>query len=80
MRRRGFHVLVRYRRRAAAIKFLNALQIFKLTMSLGGTESLASLPATIPTPAFPLASVKKRHSRLHDPAVDRHRAPVRSDR
>ncbi|MGY3622069.1 cystathionine gamma-synthase family protein [Bradyrhizobium sp. USDA 10063] len=30
---------------AAAFKFLNALQIFKLAVSLGGTESLASLPA-----------------------------------
>ena len=29
-----------------AFKFLNALQIFKLAVSLGGTESLASLPAT----------------------------------
>lgn len=32
---------------AAAVKFLNALQIFKLAVSLGGTESLASLPATM---------------------------------
>ena len=32
---------------AAAFKFLNALQIFKLAVSLGGTESLASLPASI---------------------------------
>jgi methionine-gamma-lyase len=32
---------------AAASKFLNALQIFKLAVSLGGTESLASLPATM---------------------------------
>ena len=31
--------------KAAAFKFLNALQIFKLAVSLGGTESLASLPA-----------------------------------
>jgi methionine-gamma-lyase len=31
----------------AAVKFLNALQIFKLAVSLGGTESLASLPATM---------------------------------
>ncbi|QPF87784.1 cystathionine gamma-synthase family protein [Bradyrhizobium genosp. L] len=33
--------------REAAEKFLNALQIFKLAVSLGGTESLASLPATM---------------------------------
>jgi methionine-gamma-lyase len=32
---------------AAAERFLNALQIFKLAVSLGGTESLASLPATM---------------------------------
>jgi methionine-gamma-lyase len=32
---------------AAAAKFLNALQLFKLAVSLGGTESLASLPATM---------------------------------
>jgi methionine-gamma-lyase len=30
----------------ASFKFLNALQIFKLAVSLGGTESLASHPAT----------------------------------
>ena len=33
--------------KAAALKFLNALQIFKLAVSLGGTESLASLPASM---------------------------------
>src|ERR1700758_2924570 len=32
---------------AAAFKFLHALQIFKLAVSLGGTESLASLPASM---------------------------------
>jgi methionine-gamma-lyase len=32
---------------SAAFKFLNALQIFKLAVSLGGTESLASLPASM---------------------------------
>ena len=31
----------------AASRFLNALQIFKLAVSLGGTESLASLPASM---------------------------------
>jgi methionine-gamma-lyase len=31
---------------AAAFRFLTALQIFKLAVSLGGTESLASHPAT----------------------------------
>src|SRR5258705_8190128 len=33
--------------KAAAFKFLNALRIFKLAVSLGGTESLASLPASM---------------------------------
>jgi Cys/Met metabolism PLP-dependent enzyme len=32
---------------AAAFKFLNALQIFKLAVGLGDTESLASLPASM---------------------------------
>src|SRR4029077_18304880 len=32
---------------AAASKFLTALQIFKLAVSLGGPESLASLPASM---------------------------------
>lgn len=32
---------------AAAFKFLNALQVIKLAVSLGGTESLASLPASM---------------------------------
>lgn len=31
----------------AAFAFLNALQVFKLAVSLGGTESLASLPASM---------------------------------
>ena len=32
---------------AAAFRFLNALQLFKLAVSLGATESLASLPASM---------------------------------
>src|SRR5207237_9140601 len=38
---------------AAAFKFLNALQIFKLAVSLGGTESVASLPASMTHPGVP---------------------------
>ena len=38
---------------AAAFKFLNALQIFKLAVSLGGTESLASLPASMTHSGIP---------------------------
>jgi methionine-gamma-lyase len=48
MHRRGLHVLVRHcRRPGRAFKFQNALQIFKLAVSLGGTESRASLPASM---------------------------------
>src|SRR2546423_11101618 len=38
---------------AAAFKFLNALQIFKLAVSLGGTESLASPPPSQTPPRLP---------------------------
>lgn len=40
---------------AAAFRFLNALQIFKLAVSLGGTESLASLPASMTHSGVPVA-------------------------
>jgi methionine-gamma-lyase len=39
---------------AAAERFLNSLQIFKLAVSLGGTESLASLPATMTHSGVPV--------------------------
>jgi methionine-gamma-lyase len=38
----------------AAFRFLNALQIFKLAVSLGGTESLASLPASMTHSGVPV--------------------------
>jgi methionine-gamma-lyase len=44
---------------AAASRFLNALQIFKLAVSLGGTESLASLPATMTHSGVP-ADIRER--------------------
>jgi methionine-gamma-lyase len=44
---------------AAAFRFLNALQIFKLAVSLGGTESLASLPASMTHSGVP-AAVRER--------------------
>ena len=44
---------------AAAFRFLNALQIFKLAVSLGGTESLASHPATTTHSGVP-AQVRDR--------------------
>ncbi|CAN5405062.1 cystathionine gamma-synthase family protein [soil metagenome] len=40
---------------AAAFKFLNRLEIFKLAVSLGGTESLASHPAAMTHSGIPLA-------------------------
>ena len=43
----------------AAEAFLNNLQIFKLAVSLGGTESLASLPATMTHSGVP-AEIRKR--------------------
>lgn len=43
----------------AAFKFLNALQIFKLAVSLGGTESLASHPAAMTHSGVP-ADVRQR--------------------
>ena len=39
---------------AASFKFLNTLKIFKLAVSLGGTESLASHPATTTHSGVPL--------------------------
>jgi methionine-gamma-lyase len=44
---------------AAAFRFLNALQIFKLAVSLGGTESLASLPASMTHSGVP-AEIRER--------------------
>ncbi|CDZ67702.1 Methionine gamma-lyase [Neorhizobium galegae bv. orientalis] len=43
----------------ASFRFLNALQIFKLAVSLGGTESLASHPATMTHSGVP-AEVRLR--------------------
>ncbi|SFA80024.1 methionine-gamma-lyase [Rhizobium sp. NFR07] len=43
----------------AAFRFLNALQIIKLAVSLGGTESLASHPATMTHSGVP-ADVRQR--------------------
>jgi methionine-gamma-lyase len=43
----------------ASFRFLNALQVFKLAVSLGGTESLASHPATMTHSGVP-AEVRQR--------------------
>ena len=60
-------------------RFLNALQIFKLAVSLGGTESLASHPAAMTHSGVPL-EVRQTHRRAghDDPPVDRRRASRRS--
>ena len=47
----------------AAFRFLNALQIFSLAVSLGGTESLASLPASMTHSGVP-ADVRERMGML----------------
>ena len=44
---------------AASFRFLNAFQIFKLALCLGGTESLASHPATTTQSGVP-ADVRQR--------------------
>ncbi|OWV72848.1 methionine gamma-lyase [Rhizobium sp. R339] len=44
---------------AASFKFLNALQVFKLAVSLGGTESLASHPAAMTHSGVP-AEIRER--------------------
>jgi methionine-gamma-lyase len=66
---------------AEAFKFLNALQMFKLAVSLGGTESLASLPASMTHSGVP-ADVRQQIGILDSTisAVDRHRASGRFDR
>jgi methionine-gamma-lyase len=51
---------------AAAFKFLHALQIFKLAVSLGGTESLASLPASMTHSGVP-ADVRQEIGILDSP-------------
>jgi len=45
--------------KAAALQFLNSLQIFKLAVILGGTESLASLPASMTHSGVP-ADIRKK--------------------
>jgi len=62
----------------ASFRFLNALKIFKLAVSLGGTESLASHPATMTHSGVP-AEVRQRIgcSRCNDQTVDRHRTSRR---
>ena len=65
----------------ASFRFLNALQIFKLAVSLGGTELLASHPATMTHSGVP-ADVRQRIGVLEfdHPPVDRHRTSGRPDR
>ncbi|MEJ0100825.1 MAG: cystathionine gamma-synthase family protein [Pseudomonadota bacterium] len=51
----------------AAFRFLNALQIFKLAVSLGGTESLASHPATTTHSGVP--EEVRRHIGVQDSTI-----------
>ncbi len=51
----------------AAFRFLNALQIFKLAVSLGGTESLASHPATTTHSGVP--ADLRRHIGVQDSTI-----------
>src|SRR6201988_4013682 len=51
---------------AAAFKFLHPLQIFKLAVSLGGTESLASLPASMTHSGVP-ADIRQKSGFLDPP-------------
>ena len=57
-----------------AFAFLNALQVFKLAVSLGGTESLASHPAAMTHSGVPVESATGSASSTRHPPVDRHRA------
>ena len=52
---------------AAASRFLNALQIFKLAVSLGGTESLASQPASM-TPTGGPGEIRRKIG-VHDSTI-----------
>ena len=64
----------------ASFKFLNALQIFKLAVSLGGTESLASHPGHHdPFRRATGRSPKDRCAGINHPAFDRYRTSRRSD-
>ena len=66
---------------AAAFAFLNALQILKLAVSLGGTELLASHPAAMTHSGVP-KDVRERIGVLEfdNQTVDRRRAPRRPHR
>ena len=62
-------LLLRHRRRPGrGVPFLNALQIFKLAVSLGGTESLASLPASMTHSGVPV-EVRERMGVLDPPSA-----------
>ena len=82
MHRRGLHVLVRHRRRPG-----RGIQIPERTADLQagsepGRHRVARQPARKHDPLRRSGRhpPENRHPRLDDPAVDRHRAPVRPDR
>ena len=64
---------------AEAFRVLNALQVFKLAVSLGGTESLISPPGLHdPFGRAEGNAGPARRQRRDDPRLHRHRAPGRS--
>ena len=66
---------------AEAFAFLDRLQVMKLAVSLGGTETLISHPASTTHSGVPARSARgDRPHRRADPHLGRHRAPRRPDR
>ena len=66
--------------RALAFRILNALELFKLAVSLGGTESLVCHPASTTHSGVPQAvRERRRRHRGADPPVGRTGAPGRPD-
>ena len=66
---------------AAAFRLLDRLQVIKLAVSLGGTETLASHPAAMTHSGMPPEDLKRFSiTPALDPHLDRRREPRRSDR
>jgi methionine-gamma-lyase len=61
---------------AEAFRFLNALQIFHLAVSLGGTESLAEHPASMThSDVDPEERIEMGITEKHGAPLDRRRTP-----
>ena len=66
---------------AEAFRFLNAVRLIKLAVSLGGTESLIEHPATMTHADVPVdGAADDRHHPGAGPSVGGHRASRRPDR